>query len=121
MINADQILQMLKGYQQKNGQVDGVNSMQPTSPNALGFQDQSTQPVKNQPSMLGYVGSAMDKPNQLGGYDPSLITQLNQEIMKQIGQQNPTQQQLPWQQPQSQQQGQNSSLGGLMKILSSFI
>lgn len=119
MIDSNALLQLLQSLHQRNAQPDaGINSAAPISPGQLGTVDYSKQQQKPQPSMLGYLGGLGDTKNAQGGYDPSWATQANQFLT------GNSQEALPWNQPISQQMGQNALSGGMnsgiIKFLSSL-
>jgi hypothetical protein len=118
MITQQQLQQYLMQLQQKNNVGTGTVALpaQPTS--QQGAQPQAApQNGNNGFSLSGFVGGLGDTQNPDGSVSPSLISKLNQAIY------GTQQAQLPWQQGQSQQSGQNLASGnnGIMSFLSSLL
>ncbi len=118
MIDQQQLIQLLQSLHQKNSQDGGAVSapIAQTPQFPAGKQGHPLQ-------ALGFLGGLGDTQNAQGGIDPSMLTVLNQGIQKQLGNGDGNQP-FPWQQqPQGQQMGQNvsSGIGGIMKLLSSFL
>lgn len=124
MIDPQQMAQMLQALHQRN------NTQSAPPPNAQVPQAQA-QPVGQgqkgmqqggqPPSALGFLGGMMDGKTPDGGVDPSLLTQMNRNMLSQINPSSVVGASGPMIPGAASEASGAAASGGIMKLLSMFM